>query len=343
MEGVEARMNNEELIAAGWHELTLTTDPYTRWASKGFPSSSHWAHAKAYFDQVVDVPIEPPPPPPPPPVSTRTFAFRALFDINKGSYPAAFKAMGFNAQEVYQGPSSPSYALVKALDGLQAGDTGWVWMSGYTPSTTGGSFKLSDAQLIAALTATSPISGVTAANHPKNSHRYVLADDTNLVALSSYTLDQEKLCLAKIADRCALIHQYDPKAICSVVEWHHGRISMFSDATIGRKIVDEMWLDGYANNDAAHGGYLTTRIKDQAAWADAINKQYVIVLSCHEYGGQPAYPTPAQFHQQMEDAKGTNAVGVGLYAWDDFGTDKQLKNDPTMQSAIGTEMAAVTP
>lgn len=57
-------MTDQELWAAAWAELTLTTDSYPTWKKKGFPSSSHWAKAKALGDQIGAV--APPPTTPPP-------------------------------------------------------------------------------------------------------------------------------------------------------------------------------------------------------------------------------------------------------------------------------------
>lgn len=45
-------MTDKELWQAAWKELELTTDSYPRWKSKGFPSASHWAKAKALGDQI---------------------------------------------------------------------------------------------------------------------------------------------------------------------------------------------------------------------------------------------------------------------------------------------------
>ncbi len=60
-------MTDQELWAAAWKELALTTDSYPTWKRKGFPASSHWAKAKALGDQIPAAPVVPPPPPPPPP------------------------------------------------------------------------------------------------------------------------------------------------------------------------------------------------------------------------------------------------------------------------------------
>ncbi len=53
-------MTNEQLWSEAWKELSLTTDSYPTWKKKGFPSSSHWAKAKALGDQIGTV--TPPPP-----------------------------------------------------------------------------------------------------------------------------------------------------------------------------------------------------------------------------------------------------------------------------------------
>lgn len=59
-------MTDRELWATVWAELTLTTDSYPLWKSKGFPANTHWAKAKALGDQIGVVAPPPPPPPPPP-------------------------------------------------------------------------------------------------------------------------------------------------------------------------------------------------------------------------------------------------------------------------------------
>ncbi len=52
-------MTDQELWAAAWAELTKTTDAYPTWRKKGFPSSSHWAIAKKYGDQIGATPAPP--------------------------------------------------------------------------------------------------------------------------------------------------------------------------------------------------------------------------------------------------------------------------------------------
>lgn len=59
-------MTDRELWAAAWAELVLTTDSYPTWKKKLFPSSSHWAKAKALGDQICAAA-----PPPPPPAAVR--------------------------------------------------------------------------------------------------------------------------------------------------------------------------------------------------------------------------------------------------------------------------------
>jgi hypothetical protein len=55
-------------IDTAWHELTLTTDPYPTWVRKGYPSSSHWAHAQSELTAAKsELATIPPPTIPPPP------------------------------------------------------------------------------------------------------------------------------------------------------------------------------------------------------------------------------------------------------------------------------------
>ncbi len=56
-------MTDKELAQQAWAELERTTDSYPTWKRKGFPQSSHWAHAKTLLDQIGGVT-------PPPPTST---------------------------------------------------------------------------------------------------------------------------------------------------------------------------------------------------------------------------------------------------------------------------------
>lgn len=67
-------MTDRQLADAAWAELTKTTDSYPAWVRKGSPPTSHWAHAKAFLDQIGGAP----PPPPPPPPTTGTDAFKGL-------------------------------------------------------------------------------------------------------------------------------------------------------------------------------------------------------------------------------------------------------------------------
>jgi hypothetical protein len=53
-------MDNKELWNKAWEELTLTTDSYPIWKKKGFPSSSHWAKAKGFGDQITGNVVVPP-------------------------------------------------------------------------------------------------------------------------------------------------------------------------------------------------------------------------------------------------------------------------------------------
>lgn len=45
-------MTDAELRDAAWKELTLTTDSYPKWKSKGYPANTHWGKAKALLDQI---------------------------------------------------------------------------------------------------------------------------------------------------------------------------------------------------------------------------------------------------------------------------------------------------
>ncbi len=79
-------MTDQELWAAAWAELTKTTDAYPTWARKGFPSSSHWAIAKKYGDQI-GAPIPPPVVTPPttsvpsPPTLTTPVTFKPVSGV----------------------------------------------------------------------------------------------------------------------------------------------------------------------------------------------------------------------------------------------------------------------
>lgn len=67
-------MTDKELWTEAWAELKLTTDSYPTWVKKGYPSSSHWAKAKQFGDQIGAVA-------PPPPSTTLLWGARMDGDV----------------------------------------------------------------------------------------------------------------------------------------------------------------------------------------------------------------------------------------------------------------------
>lgn len=279
------------------------------------------AVAKGLLDQVVDVPPQ------------RTFEFRGLYDILRGSYPAIFHKMGLNAIQAYQNPTGPDYQLVRVFDQIANGDVGWTWMGGYNASAT--TMKISTAKLKAVMAYRGSL-GLTVAEHPRNSHVYVMTDDDQMVTITEANKISH---LNAIANFCELVHSQDPKAVCLVVDWKQERIMWYSDKTLGRPICNGILLDGYPNNAS---GYLETRIADQAKWAEAAGKPYDFAVSVHDNNGQPAFPTPEKYNKMVDQIAATKAGRLFHYVWDD-GTPPSLATEPTMQMAVGKKMLQFTP
>lgn len=277
-------------------------------------------------DQIVDAPAP----------EQKSWEFRALYDINCYSLPAAFDTMNLSAIQAYQNPNGQNYQLANALAKLPAGVVGWVWMGQYTASESGGSFATSDAKLDAVMTTPATTNGLLVADQPANSHRYHIADEPNIGGLSEAG---RKACIAKLAERAERITRHDPRAIVSVSEYREKNIIEIGNA----RPVDELWLDGYPNWTAPGNSYQEETIPNQARWADSTGIPYLAILSCHQYqDGKPGYPTPEIFAHSMDQWKQTKAIGCGVYAWD-TGSKPSLSTDPTMQQAIGAEMAQVMP
>lgn len=289
-----------------------------------------YAEARGYLDQIVDVP------------TARTYGLRALFDIERGSYPEAFDAMSLDCIEAYQNPTGKDSQLVDSstgLDPVAEGHTAWVWMGGFAADTDGGYMKLDDDKLMAVMAARGGL-GFTVAEHPRNSHYYMLLDEDQVATISGYTTEQRDACLHTIADRRDLLHSLDPQAVCLVVESNEDRLAWYADATLDRPICDYILLDGYPNYSDEQGGYLDDRIPNQAAWAAATGKPYGFCVSVHAYGnGSPEYPDAETFNRMMDQIDATEARDVFVYVWND-GDAPHLSDDPDMQAEVGARLAA---
>lgn len=51
-------MSDRQLAQLAWAELAKTTDSYPTWVNKGRPSTSHWAKAKSFLDQIDKTPSD---------------------------------------------------------------------------------------------------------------------------------------------------------------------------------------------------------------------------------------------------------------------------------------------
>jgi hypothetical protein len=275
-----------------------------------------------------------------------TYSFRGIFDtarLSLGGNPSPFSTMNLSIITAYQGPSQADSSLVTVLDNyVPASAKGYIWMGGFAMSAGGGVMKIESStfggyagKLEAVLNYTNGSHPVPAKNNPKSSHRYVVLDDMQ-GDFTAYNTAQRQANLNTIKAFCDRIKAVDPQAITAAVEYREAQIPMW----VG--VVDELWLDGYPNNNAANGGYLTNRIPDQAAAAIAAGIPFVGVISAHDNAGQPTYPTTNRFTQMMTQWKQTSMRGIMVYCWDD-GSAPSLATDATLRAHIGTQMAAVIP
>jgi hypothetical protein len=217
-------------------------------------------------------------------------------------------------------------------------------MKGFAATTAGGAMNLTDAGVDAMLAATA--GGFTCAAHPRNSHRYNLVDDNQLVPITGYTNAQRDLNLTTIANRRARILAADSAAtsIATVtgVAGSTPQIDLFNaaaDARIGLKIVDELWVEGYPNKTPS---YLTGRIAGCAAAADATGKPYMGVLQVFsDIPGNFVWPTQPIFDQMLSEWLNTNVQGFVIYVWNNADPTNNLSTDSSMQSHIGAKMAAL--
>lgn len=151
-------MSDSTLRDQGVAELELTTDPYPTWVRKGKPSSSHWAKAFAYLDQIGTTP--------PPPSGMLKVAYNA----NSGSahttdWPS-IQAQGFNTY-ICGADETSTLTELKA-----AGCHAWV-TCGYW---TGSGFSTTDPQAVSmarAAIATGAVVGFYVADEPSYSTQNV--------------------------------------------------------------------------------------------------------------------------------------------------------------------------
>lgn len=275
----------------------------------------------------------------PPPDTRRTFAIRALYDINRGSYPGIFNdVMHLNCEQAYQNPTGKDTQLVSSstgMDQIQEGNLAWTWMGGYDFANQ--RMKIANDKLGRVMSARGNL-GYTVPEHPRNSHRYVLTDDDQITQLSPHNKDTH---LNAIADFYDLLHSYDAEAFCYLVDWKEERIGWYG--SFPRKVCDGVLLDGYSNYSAANGGYLEDRIPDQARWCEQASLPYSFVVSVHDWqGGSPAYPTPEQYNHAVDQVCETESIDLFHYVWDDE-EGKNICDDPDLQAEVGVRMLELTP
>lgn len=285
--------------------------------------------------------VPPPPPPPPPP---RGWDFRAIWcrDSEFSACLAAVPAMNLNAIECW---TSNTTNLLNRMNQIPAGIMGWSVLGNWTPNTSGGTFNLTDAQVITI------IDGIK--DHPRNSHRYNLSDEPNI---SGYTPAQQDLCRTALRNRRNLIKAHDPLALVSVSDYRQAHLDpVLTGRTYGMwggpeasgassfttRVLDEVMISYYPRPNVDVEGHFIT---DMAGWCDAAGMDYVGCTCAHDYGAHvPDYPTPTQYTTAVKLWWQTNSKGINTYIWYDAEGTKQLRDDPIMQTQIGGVMALVSP
>ena len=270
--------------------------------------------------------------PPDPPDPGGRFPFRAIYvrdDEFDACYPEAFQRMELSAMEcaIFSGTTN----LVKRMDALAEPDMAWSLLGGFTADVDGGTFRIPDTDLATIVE--------SVRDHPRNSHRYYIADEPNLTGMTAAQQDANRDALRA---RTALIHEVDPLARVSLGDYRREQLDPELSARPGAMwagVVDEVWLDGYPspNIDAD-----PERIPDQARWCDQAGVDYLGVISVHEYqGDNPAYPTEAHVQASIDAWAATGALGIVTYIYYDDEGGTHLSDDVPMQEALGRMMAAV--
>lgn len=133
-------MTDRELADLAWAELVKTVESYATWRKRGFPASSHWAHAKDYLDQI-GVTLPTPPPPGGRIAGMETGDFSEFDSINSGT-PGT---LVIDATRAYEGSrsahaSTPGNSANKYARGIfdvdwKEGTDVWYGAAFYLPST----------------------------------------------------------------------------------------------------------------------------------------------------------------------------------------------------------------
>lgn len=290
-------------------EITASTSPIT---------------IKVTFTETAPEPPEPTPP--------GDYSFRAIYCRDEefaACYPGPFRTMKLSAMEcfIYSGTTN----LKKRMDQLQDPDMGWSILSSYTPNSSGGTFKINDADCRTIV--------ASVADHPRNSHHYYIADEPDLTQLSK---SQQDACREKLRARAALVVEVDELAKVWIADY---RKAQLDPVTSGRP--GGMWgglgfgvmLSGYPWPNAVQS---PQTIPDQARWCDEAGVPYMGIRSCHDYQGtKPAWPTKDQYKAANDQWMATNEQGSVLYIWFDAEGTKHLSQEPEMQEYIGTVNAGM--
>jgi len=293
------------------------------WKTSPYGQAMYLGRSPEQEQPPVVPPVEPPPP------STGRFQFRAIYCRDEEfdqCYPDPFKTMNLSIMEcyIYSGTTN----IKKRMDQLVAPDMGWSLLSSFTPSSTGGSFRLSDTDVVTIVKSVK--------DHPRNSHHYYIADEPNL---TNYSVQAQDANRNTLSNRAKLISQNDPVAKVWIADYRQAQLDPVASNRPGG-----MWgglgfgvmLSGYPSPNVDQD---PQRIPNQAKWCDAAGIDYIGCISCHDYqGNAPAWPTVAQFSKAGDQWAATKAQGIILYIYYDAEGTKHLSDDPAMQQSIGQKM-----
>lgn len=275
-------------------------------------------HAEAIIALTAQIPDESP-----------QYEFRALSCRDtewEEAYPGPFHEMNLNVMPC--GIWSGTTWLKKRLDMVQEDDLGWCQLGNFTPNASGGSFSINEANCRTIIESVK--------DHPRNSHRYYLADEPNLTGMSN---EERADNLDTIQTRSELIHSIDthPSTRTSLADYRQAQL----EPGIWAGVVDELWLSGYPSPNAKAD---PTRIADQARWCDLNGIDYLFFISAHDYQvDQPAYPTEDEFETAYAQVRSTKAKGTILYTFYDEEGKTHLRDNPspplTGWATVGRVMA----
>ncbi len=259
-------------------------------------------------------------------------------DADFAAAKAAMATMGTNVLEaqIFSGTSN----ILTRYNQLSGTQTGFAQLGSYTPSTSGGSFSISDANI------TTIVNGVK--NHAQTSHIYYIFDEPNL-HVGTWTTTEQNNCRSAIQDRRDLIHSLDTSPLTRVVgaDFRQNQLDPVASGRAGGMwlgIIDEVILSSYPFPNAVA---VPTHIPMVAGWCDDASMPYSGALSVHNFlDTKPAYPTVAQMQYAFDQWSATNSVDLWVYIWSDdwdaadtSSPNTQLRDDPTMQAELGAKFA----